>query len=61
MSNLPRNRYKGVPLDPRPGEGEAEHFGRCPDCGAVIDLRDLGVVLDHLGPGATHPPKDRPQ
>jgi hypothetical protein len=60
MINLPRNRYRGVDLD-QPDRPEAEHFARCPACGAVIDLRDLGAVLDHLGAGATHPASDRPQ
>lgn len=38
----------------------AEHFVKCPACGAWIDCRDLGAVLDHAGP-LPHPAIDRPQ
>ena len=27
---------------------EREHFIRCPTCGELIDMRDLGQVIDHL-------------
>jgi hypothetical protein len=27
---------------------EADHFGNCPVCGALVDMRDLGQVLAHV-------------
>lgn len=30
-------------------ENEADHFMVCPGCGALIDCRDLGVVMAHSG------------
>jgi hypothetical protein len=27
---------------------EADHFGNCPVCGAVVDMGDLGQVLAHV-------------
>ena len=27
--------------------GEAEHFMACPNCGAILDMRDLGQALEH--------------
>ena len=27
---------------------EADHFGNCPVCGALVDMRDLGQVLAHI-------------
>jgi hypothetical protein len=38
----------GKPLDWTP-ESEADHFCICPGCGALIDMRDLGMALDHAG------------
>jgi hypothetical protein len=32
-----------IPMD----VAEAEHFYRCEVCGAWVDCRDLGMVLDH--------------
>jgi hypothetical protein len=26
---------------------ELDHFGNCPVCGALIDMRDLAQVLEH--------------
>ena len=34
----------------RPGETEADHFVQCPGCGAWVDMRDLGIVLDDARP-----------
>ena len=31
-------------------ESEADHFVQCPGCGAWVDMRDLGMVLDHARP-----------
>jgi hypothetical protein len=27
---------------------EVEHFGNCPVCGALVDMRDLAQVLAHV-------------
>jgi hypothetical protein len=27
---------------------EIDHFGNCPVCGALIDMRDLGQLLAHI-------------
>lgn len=27
---------------------DLEHFIRCPICGKMLDMRDLGDVMDHL-------------
>jgi hypothetical protein len=29
-------------------ESERDHFIRCTICGKMLDMRDLGDVLDHL-------------
>jgi hypothetical protein len=29
-------------------ETEADHFGLCPDCGALVDMRDLRQVIAHV-------------
>jgi hypothetical protein len=29
-------------------ESELDHFGNCPVCGALVDMRDLGQVLAHV-------------
>ncbi len=39
---------------------EADHFVQCPGCGAWVDMRDLGMVLDHARP-LPHPVRDKPQ
>jgi hypothetical protein len=35
----------------RDGDGvaqtEADHFGKCPVCGALVDMRDLAQVMAH--------------
>ena len=28
----------------------ADHYLKCPACGGMIDLRDLAIVMAHLGP-----------
>jgi hypothetical protein len=30
-------------------ESDLDHFMVCPGCGAVIDMRDLGMALQHAG------------
>jgi hypothetical protein len=36
----------------RDADGEArselEHFGNCPHCGALVDMRDLRQVIEHV-------------
>jgi hypothetical protein len=27
---------------------ELDHFGNCPICGALLDMRDLAQVLEHV-------------
>ena len=41
-------------------ENEAEHYITCPECGGLIDLRNLGAMLEHAGP-LPHPAQDNPQ
>jgi hypothetical protein len=38
---------EGKPKGPAP-QNESDHFIRCPVCGKMLDMRDLGDVLDHL-------------
>ncbi|XSC42761.1 hypothetical protein ACF1BQ_031555 [Bradyrhizobium sp. RDT10] len=40
-------RYTGVDMDD-PNRPEIEHFGNCPVCGALVDMRDLGQVMAHM-------------
>ena len=62
MADVPRDKYIGIPINPRTGEpvelAEEEHYQRCPACGGWIDCRDLGMVLDHEGP-LPHPGHDQ--
>jgi hypothetical protein len=30
-------------------EAEADHFVQCPGCGEWVDMRDLGMALQHAG------------
>jgi hypothetical protein len=46
---------------------EMDHFGNCPVCGALIDMRDLDQVLAHthgaaieVASGDEPPPRDEP-
>lgn len=43
-----RGKFMGEAVDPP--TYEAEHYIKCEACGAWIDCRDLGMVLDHEGP-----------
>lgn len=43
---VPRGKYIGKRADP-PAKDESEHFLRCPQCGGLIDTRDLGQVQEH--------------
>ena len=31
-----------------PERPEIEHFGNCPICGALLDMRDLILVMAHM-------------
>jgi hypothetical protein len=31
-----------------PGRPEIEHFGNCPFCGTLVDMRDLAQVFAHM-------------
>jgi hypothetical protein len=45
---LPRiPRYTGRDADGE-ARSEMEHFGNCPHCGALVDMRDLGQVIEHV-------------
>ena len=58
MWGLPRGTVIGkVEGDSR--FSEAEHFWKCEFCSGLFDMRDLGAVLDHEGPDAPHPTRDR--
>jgi hypothetical protein len=39
-------RYTGVDAEGI-AETEADHFRNCPVCGALVDMRDLGQLLEH--------------
>ena len=42
-------RYSAIGFDPDDvAETEADHFGNCPICGALLDMRDLTQVLAHV-------------
>jgi hypothetical protein len=58
MDNIPRGKIIGRRVGKQPAN-EAEHFVRCP-CGGWVDCRDLGQVLEHVGP-LPHPSCDQPQ
>ena len=62
MSRLPRARRGTIYGHPNGWEpsSEADHFVQCPGRGAWIDMRDLGMVLEHAGP-LPHPGRDKPQ
>lgn len=42
----PPPKHPGKPTNWTP-ESEADHFLKCPHCGHMIDMRDLGEVLEH--------------
>lgn len=39
---------EGKPGGAGPPLHEGDHFIRCTICGEMLDMRDLGQVLDHL-------------
>jgi hypothetical protein len=54
-----RGQFIGERVDGEPDD-EAEHLMRCPRCGGLVDMRDLGQVFEHEGP-LPHPKQDQPQ
>jgi hypothetical protein len=40
-------RYTGFDPD-AVAETETDHFGNCPFCGALLDMRDLAQILAHV-------------
>jgi hypothetical protein len=63
-ADLLRGKILGRLAHPITGEpidaAEAENFMKCPACGGVFDMRDLGAALPHHGP-LPHPVGDKPQ
>jgi hypothetical protein len=47
MNDDPRN-IVGEPAGWEP-QSEADHYCVCPGCGALIDMRNLGMAFDHVG------------
>jgi hypothetical protein len=42
-----RSNYRSFDPDGT-AESEADHFGNCPVCGALLDMRDLAQMLAHV-------------
>jgi hypothetical protein len=40
-------RYTGRDADGMAGS-ELDHFGNCPYCDALVDMRDLAQVIEHV-------------
>jgi hypothetical protein len=40
-------RYTGVYVD-SVAKTAADHFGNCPVCGTLVDMRDLGQIMAHM-------------
>jgi hypothetical protein len=49
LVKAPRGKHIGRRVD-ESGENESTHFMPSPNCGAPIDMRDLGQVLEHDTP-----------
>ena len=45
MAKIPT--YTGTDSE-SPERPEIEHFGNCPTCGALVDMRDLAQVFAHM-------------
>ena len=45
--SAPIPRYTGRDADGE-ARNELDHFGNCPHCGALVDMRDLGQVIEHV-------------
>ena len=54
LANAPAD-VEVVPLDGG-GTDDSEMLVQCPDCKQWIDVRDLGEILRHDGPGHTARP-----
>lgn len=57
--SIPRGKIIGKRIDGLPAK-ESEHFFKCAACGGWVDMRDLGMVLDHEAP-LPHPASDQPR
>jgi hypothetical protein len=44
----PKSEMKPGVDSESPERPEIEHFGNCDVCGALVDMRDLGQVLEHM-------------
>jgi hypothetical protein len=44
MAKIPS--YNGTDIE-NPERPDIEHFGNCPICGALVDMRDLVQVMAH--------------
>ena len=45
MSDIPHDT--GRAIDGK-AKAELDHFGNCPFCGALVDMRDLAQVMAHM-------------
>ena len=43
LAHIPR--YTGRDAD---AQSEIDHYGNCPHCGALVDMRDLKQVIEHV-------------
>jgi transcription initiation factor IIE alpha subunit len=41
-------RYSGRDAE---AQSEMNHYGNCPHCGALVDMRDLRQVIEHVHDG----------
>lgn len=46
-----REDLNRLPCQAPPVENEADHFYVCASCGQAVDMRRLGDVFHHEGPG----------
>src|SRR4051794_18978513 len=45
LKRVPRNSGRDADGEART---ELDHFGNCPRCGALVDMRDLRQVIEHV-------------
>lgn len=50
---------RGLPLGWKP-ESELDHFMKCPVCGEVFDMRNLGQAMEHIHDGPAEIEKGPP-
>ena len=56
--DIPRNKFIGQDIN-SPNKEESEHYMKCKICGGYVDMRDLGIVFQHIG-RLPHPSCDSP-